>query len=405
MLFALALLVPFFTHLALSDAQAAALAHSPDVAIARAKVAEARANFRAAKATGIPALYGNYALAPQGAGTDTTVSQRLTTFGAQISLDELISASPLAAQTHAELQSAQFDYVDAQRTAQVDLIAAFYGDLAARAAVDAATVGLTDARAQQRAATLRFSAGDAPKLDVVRADVAVASAEANLAHAQAAAVNADAALALQIGAGLDALATTDRRVTLPALLPYNADAAVRQALLARPEIAAARADVRAEEHAVEAARRGTAPNVTVQGGYTKGVDSGVAVSGPSANVTVTVPLGGAAQDRVLAEQARLTQAELQQQRLERQIELEVGGAVRTLDAQGRALTAAAAAAREAKIEYDATVVGYRNGASSSLDVESARATYVAALVAQDAAYYDVEQALSTLDFLTGTSHA
>lgn len=401
----LAVVVASFGRLTLDDAQRAAIAHSPDVAMARAKVDEAQALFDAARAQYAPSLTAAYAEAPQGGDLGQVVAQRLTTFGATIALGDLFAASPAIAQADASLRVAQFDFDDARRNERVAVIGYYYGALDALAAADARTAAVRDAQAQLRAAHLRFSAGDAPRLDEVRAAVALANAQADLARAAADAQNATDALALETAVDTVTLVATSRDEPIPPLVPYDVNAAVRQALASRPEVASAQADVEAETHAVDVAKRAGIPALTLAGGYTTGVDTGIKVSGPSANVTMTVPLGGAAHDRVVAEEARLAQAKAQLEKVRRSITVSVGAAVRTQTAQGVALAAAERALREAKAEYDATQIGYRSGASSSLDVESARTTYVAALVAELSAYYDVVRARATLQMLMGDEHA
>ncbi len=401
----LAVVVASFGRLTLDDAQRAAIAHSPDVAMARAKVDEAQALFDAARAQYAPSLTAAYAEAPQGGDLGQVVAQRLTTFGATIALGDLFAASPAIAQADASLRVAQFDFDDARRNERVAVIGYYYGALDALAAADARTAAVRDAQAQLRAAHLRFSAGDAPRLDEVRAAVALANAQADLARAAADAQNATDALALETAVDTVTLVATSRDEPIPPLVPYDVNAAVRQALASRPEVASAQADVEAETHAVDVAKRAGIPALTLAGGYTTGVDTGIKVSGPSANVTMTVPLGGAAHDRVVAEEARLAQAKAQLEKVRRSITVSVGAAVRTQTAQGVALAAAERALREAKAEYDATQIGYRSGASSSLDVESARTTYVAALVAELSAYYDVVRAQATLQMLMGDEHA
>ncbi|MGC2130094.1 MAG: TolC family protein [Candidatus Aquilonibacter sp.] len=401
----LAVVVASFSRLTLDGAQSAAVAHSPDVAIARAKVEEAQALFDAARAQYAPTLTANYAEAPQGGDLGQVVAQRLTTFGATIALGDLFAASPAVAQANASLRAAQFDFDDARRSERIAVIGYYYDALDALATADARTAAVRDAQAQLRAAHLRFRAGDAPRLDEVRASVALANAQADLARAAADAQNATDTLAQETAVDSAALVTTARDESVTPLIPTDVHAAVRLALSLRPEIASAQADVDAETHAVEVAKRAGIPAVTLAGGYTTGVDTGIKVSGPSANLTMTVPLGGAAHDRVAAEEARLAQAQAQLEKVRRSITVSVGAAVRTETAQGVALAAAERALREAKAQYDATQIGYRSGASSSLDVESARTTYVAALVAELSAYYDVVRAQATLQMLMGDEHA
>ncbi|MDE2481119.1 MAG: TolC family protein [bacterium] len=395
-----------FAHLSLADAERAAIAHSPDVAAASARVDEARANLAAAKASYGPALTANYNAAPQGGNAPgETIEQRLTTLGAQVTLGDLLAYAPAAAEANAQLVAAQADLRDAQRTERIAAISAYFGALDAHATLGAREAALTDARAQARAAKLRFDAGDAPKLDVVRADVAIALAQADLARARADVQNADDVLEQTAGLDPSALNTVDMRAPQPHRLAIEPSAAVASALASRPEIAAAQADVSAEEHAVEVARRGGLPLLTLSAGETSGTDSGINVHGPSANVQLTLPVIGAAHDRVLAERARLAQARAMLEKARRSVTIEVASAARTAIGDEAALRASDRALEQARAEFAAVREGYRSGASSSLDVESARVTYEQALVNDISARYALERAQATFELEIGDSHA
>jgi outer membrane protein len=392
-----------FAQLSLPDAQADAVAASPDVAVARAKVAEAQALYDAARATFGPALTANYTQTPQAGTTNNTVTQRMTTVGAQWTLGDLFAYAPAVAQANATLWAAQQGLNDAERSERISVIGAYYAALGARAALRARNDELGAATAQLRAAQVRFAAGDAPRLDVVRASVAVAAAEADLARAQADVDDTGAALVLETG-----LAPADLQATAPAsaaLPPVNTavDSAIARALSGRPDVAAARANVLAEAHAVAVSRRSGWPLVTLAGGYTRGVDTGIPVAGPSASIDVALPLSGAAHDRVLAEEARLEQARGQLRKIERAVQLEVGAAVRAYHAQSIALAASQRALENAQVEFNATQIGYRSGALSSLEVEASRAAFVQALVGQVTALYAQARAAAALNLLVGTS--
>lgn len=410
----LVLAVLVFAHLSLHDAQADALVHSPDVALARAKAAEARALFNQAKATYGPALTASYAASPQAnAATTGTAIQQMTTVGAQWTLGDLFAYAPAVAEANAALRAAQLALSDAERSQQLAVTTAYYAALQARATLRARNDALASARAELRAARLRFQAGDAPQLDVVRATVAVAGAQADVARARAGAADADESLAQATGVTPAALREmrvvpgSEAEASLPSqTTAAGADSAtVQLALATRPDIAAARANVRAEEHAVGVARRGGWPLVTISGGYTRGIDTGVAVSGPSASVDVTIPVTGAAHDRVLAEEARLDEARAQLDKIERSVMLEVSSAIRSYQAQTTALAASARALDSARLEFAATQIGYRSGAVSSLDLENARSTYVQALVAQISSLYALANARAALDLILGGRHA
>ncbi len=403
--FAAVVLLQSFAGLSLDQAQTEALVRSPDVAVASGKVDEQQALFNAARSNYGPALLATYAEGPQGGNNDETVAQRLTTLGAQVTLGDLLAYSPLIAQANASLRSAQFDLASAQRSERIAVIGLYYSALTARATLDARRVALEGAHDDLRAAQLRYKNGDVPRLDVVRASVGVAQAEADLARAQADAENADAALATETGLQAASLRTAAAAASMPVPVTLTPDAAVQAALANRPEVASARESVAAEKHAVAVAQHGGLPVVTVSGGFTSGVDTGVNVHGPSMNVNATLPVGGAAHDRVVAEQARLAQAQAQLEKAQRQITTEVGAAVRSYRAQTSALAAAQRALDQAGAAFKATQVGYRNGASSSLDIETARTTYVQALVGEISALYAQAQAESTLRLLIGSNHA
>lgn len=405
LILAAAILLQTFAGLSLDQAQTAALGRSPDVAVANDKVAEQQALFNAARASYGPALLGTYATSPQAGNNGETVIQRLTTVGAQVTLGDLIAYSPAVAQANASLRAAQFDLTNAQRTERINVIGLYYTALTARATLEARRVALEGAQGDLRAAQLRYKNGDVPRLDQVRASVAVAQAQADLAKAQADADNADAALATETGTQVAMLHTASIPGGDPPSVTMTPDAAVQVALASRPEVASARENVAMEEHAVSVAKRGGFPVVTLSAGATSGFDTGVPVHGPSVNVNATYPVGGAAHERVMAEQARLAQSQAQLAKTERQVTTEVGAAVRTYQAQTVGLAAAQRALTQADAAFKATRIGYRNGASSSLDIETARATYVQALVAQISALYAQQQAEATLRLLIGKMNA
>lgn len=405
LILAAAVLVQTFGGLSLDQAQSAAVIRSPDVALATGRVAEEQALLDAARANYGPALLGSYAEGPQGGGSNETIAQRLTTLGAQITLGDLIAYSPLVAQANASLMAARFDLANARRTEKINVIGIYYGALTARATLDAREAALGGAQGDLRAAQLRYRNGDVPRLDVVRASVAVAQAQADLARAQADAANTLAALVTETGVQSSGLNVTPAPAVSPVPITMSPEAAVDTALARRPEIASARESVAAEEHAVIVAEHGGLPVVSVSGGYTSGVDSGIKVGGPSVNVTATLPVGGAAAGRVAAERARLAQAQAQLAKARRQITAEVSSAVRNYEAQTIALAATQRALAEAGAALGATQTGYRSGASSSLDIETARATYVQALVAEITALYAQAQAQATLELLIGSNHA
>lgn len=389
-----------FVQLDLASAQANALSSSPDVTIARSEVERNRAALAQARATFGPAAFANYAanpqLAPSGVGSAT---QTLTTVGLQTTLGDLFSYSPLVAQAAAALRASEADERTAERVERSKLVTLYFGALRARAIFGARRTSLASATAARDAAQKRFSAGDAPRLDVVRADVAIARATADLAAARAADANATEALRIETSVRVDFAQTRSEPLADFAAIP-DPQAAIARALQTRSDIVSAREAVAAERAQVRATERGTFPPLTIQGGYSRGIDGGTAIAGPNLTANLTIPLGGAASARVAQERQRLVQAEAKLTNTERAVTLDVGSATRTYAATHEARLAASQARIQAAAEFAATDLGYRNGGSSSFELAGARATFAQAQVDELSAIYDEAAARAALQLAT-----
>jgi outer membrane protein TolC len=384
-----------FAALPLSDAVQRAVTISPDVAQARAHVSENQALLAAARGTAAPSLQANYAAVPQAGNSNNTVEQTLTTLGAGVTLGDYFAYLPAVRQAQYALSQAQYDLLDVQRTEREKTIRLYYDALKAVATQNLRAQDLSGAQADLHAAQLRFKAGDVPRLDVVRAQVALANARASLDAAQVDVANAENALSVETGVAVAGLGNLQNAPGLAAL-PTTPDQAVNRALAQRSDLLSAQQAVNAQKAAVVVMQRGVLPVVTVSGGYTRGYDTGVLVSGPSANVTLSLPISHEASSRAAAERARLLQAQDKEAALRRDITVAVSSAARTYEENVRAVESARRARVAAQEELRATEIGYRSGASSSLDVADARRTYVQAALAEVSAIYAEAQAAATL---------
>lgn len=385
-----------FAALPLSAAVQNAVRISPDVAQAQARVTENQALLAAARGLAAPSLQASYAAAPQGGSANTTIEQSLATIGAGVTLGDYLSYLPAVRQAEFTLQAAQYDLLDAQRTERVKTIGLYYAALSAVATRNLRAAELTAAQSDLRAAQLRFRAGAVPRLDVVRAQVALANARAALDAASVDMANSENALSAETGVSGQQLASLSSAGPVPPA-PVTPQQAVNRALAQRSDLLSAHKAVQAEQAAVHVAQRGALPVVSLNAGYTRGYDSGVLVSGPSANVTLSVPISHASADRVAAERARLAQAQYKYDSLRRSISVAVSSAARIYEESIRAVQSAGAARVAAAQELRATEIGYRSGASSSLDVSVARTTYVQAALAEVNAVYAQAQAAATLE--------
>ncbi|MBV8490439.1 MAG: TolC family protein [Candidatus Eremiobacteraeota bacterium] len=393
--------LPVFSQLSLSDAQQRTVANSASVAQARASVVSRDAALSLARNGGVPHLSADYSLAPQaGQVGDSTVEQHIFTVGANVSVNDLLGATAATRAAAADLIAAQRDADSAVLAARRKAISLYFAALQAAAVERVRQEAVEGARQDLRAADLRSRSGDAPRLDAVRAGVTLAQADADLARAQADRANAIDALASAANVSSSSLGgIADGAAPLPSPAPIDETHSVARALALRPEITSLLATIDARTADADAARMAGLPTLTALGGYASGVDSGLPVNGPAATVHLDVPLAPGTGDRVRAAQAQVSvvRAELVEER--RTIALEVAAAVRDERAAESASVAADRANAEAQRALAAVDLGYREGASSSLDVSEARR--VATQASGDAlvARYQLAQSRALLEVL------
>jgi outer membrane protein TolC len=391
--------MPIFAQLSLGDAKRLATLNSVDVQTAVANVRQREASLQIARGSAIPHLIGDYSVAPQADAANTgTVEQHFFDVGAGISINDLFASST-------SIRSAAGDLLAAQRNAEAAALATREAGVklyfAALQAIAIEGVRAEDVRGAQRdraAADLRASNGESPQLDVVRADVTLAQARADLARARAA--RGDAVDALASATGIDSKRLNDLVPGAPIQAsPRDVERSVARALAMRPELEVLLATVEARNADVTGARRSGIPTATIQGGYQSGVDTGIPVHGAQVAAHVEIPLAGTSGARVASAQSQVAIADAQLADERRKIALEVAAAVRGAEAQEQATRAAESARDEARRALDSVELGYREGASSSLDVAEARRIYAQAAVDALVAEYQRATALAILDVI------
>jgi outer membrane protein TolC len=389
-----------FAGLSLDAAEQAAVSASPDLSAADAVVKQNAAGLAAVRSALGPSLVGGYAVSPQNGANGGTITSRMSSVGVQTTVGDIAAYSPLVAAAAANLRSAQSSRDAATRTERLKVVGLYFDALKARAVDGARQSALASADEQLRAAQIRFKAGSAPNLDVLRAGVAVAKATSDAELARVADTNATEALRIETGAPQTAFTATTPAPALDTTV-LDPAAAVNRARLLRPELAAAGHTTTAAQAAARAARRATLPAVTIGVGYAAGVDGGQHVGSPTLNVGLSLPLGGAARAR--ADQASAVVAEQQAKAaaLARSIDVTVAATARSLAATQRASAASSQARKQAEAQLTATQLGYRNGASSSLELTMARDVYTQAVVDELSALYDEARARATLALEVG----
>jgi len=384
--------VPSFSALSLDDAMSRVVNSSAAVATARAVVRQRDSDFRLAKTGGFPHLIGDYSLSPQAAPTGpTTVEQHFLTVGAGISVNDILNASANTRVAAAELLAAQRDADTAAMQARAGAIKLYFAALQAIAVESVRRETVIAAQRDRNAARIRARLGESPHLDELRAEVTLAQARADLARATADRANAVDALASAARVDANGLAGSAAQTTAEPAEPPDEARAVTRALASRPELASLLASLDARNAAVAVARQSAWPTLTANGGYQGGVDTAIPVHGPEAAVHLDVPLAPGTNDRVASAQAQADAAEVQLLEERRTIALDVAAAVRTARAAATAQSAAERARDEAQRSLAAVELGYREGASSSLDVADARRTYAQAAVDALVAEYERAQ--------------
>jgi CzcA family heavy metal efflux pump len=383
---AIPLAVPLgFVNLPLEVAIHDAIARSPEVASAAAALEEARTRLdQARRSLGLSATFG-YSEAPQGEASGT-IAQRISSGALGLQVGDLLAYGPLVASAAAAERSAEADLANERRLERIKTIDLYYAALTAHALVTARTSALASAQAVLDAARKRNQAGDAPRLDVVRAEVAVAKARADLALAQAA--DANAADALERETGVSTLIPEPANRVDPAAAAPSPASAVARAEHLRSDVLSAKDAVVAAQAALHAAELQAVPPITVSGGYNTGIDTGFHIAGPTLSASMTLPIPSTARNKVIARRTQLATAQAKVASVLRALDLEVAAAARNLAAAIDAERASDEALRSAQEELAATTLGYRNGVSSSLELTTARSTYDQAVVDAFSSTYD-----------------
>jgi len=378
--------IPAFSTLSLADAQQRVAANNVDVQTALATVRQREAELRVAQVTGVPHLVGDYSLSPQANAANTgTVEQHLFSVGLGVSINDLFANSPAVRGAAGALLAAQRNADAAILAARENAAKLYYAALQAIAIERTRSEAVRGAQLDRNAADLRARSGESPRLDVIRADVTLSQARADLARAQADRADAVEALASASRMSPSELANLAATPTPPRRLP-DEDRAVARAIALRPEVAALLATIDARQAGVAAARRTGLPTATIQGGYQRGVDTGIPVGGPQVAAHLEVPLSSPSGAQAASAQAQVDAARAQLTEERRTLTLDVASAIRDARADDAAAAAAERGRAEAQRALTAVEIGYREGASSSLDVAEARRTYeqasVDALVAE-----------------------
>jgi CzcA family heavy metal efflux pump len=226
-----------FGDLSVDDAMRDAVAASPDVAAARARLDQSRYALALARSGAAPSFVSNYAQVPQGNPPGPNVISRELNTGLQWTVGDFIGFASATREAALTAAASEADEAAAENGEKIKVIGLYFDALKAQYVASARHDALALAVAQRDGSAVRAKAGDVPQLDVIRSDVAVAKAQADLESATAAEQNAGEALRVETGVSAQALVAV-KAVPLPPVNPALLDA-LNVSLMAtklRPEI-------------------------------------------------------------------------------------------------------------------------------------------------------------------------
>ncbi|MFA0888682.1 MAG: TolC family protein [Synergistales bacterium] len=225
----------------------------------------------------------------------------------------------------------------------------------------------------------RFELGLARKLDYSRAVQQRENAAADFTAARNALASAriDLLTLLRMPPGAEVEVAGDLEAGETAL---NRDGSLARALADRPDLQSLKTAAKVQRSAVEIARGGMKPIVTLSASYQLEYDSTPASSAEDddwvATVTMKVPVfdGGLTRGKVMQAKATLNQAEQAASKREETVAAEVNQSVLSVESTFETVGAARKSLDLAAENLRLAEVGYREGVNTQLDVLSARTT-------------------------------
>ncbi|MGB7212252.1 MAG: TolC family protein [Gemmatimonadales bacterium] len=382
-----------------SEAVTQALAHNPQLEISREQTAQARARITEAAAFPDLDLTADWSGLPHplqvgsGNGSDYGVGVTVP-FPQKFLLRDRVAS--------ADYHNSQFAYLQLRQLTASNTIQAYDALLVAerhgndlRDADSLAQDFLTKTKA-------RFDAGMVARIDVVKAQVAVAQAH-NLLIANARDIaNARAALNRQIGRTLGATLATADTLVVPGALP-DLDSLVAVAVVARPEVQGLTAVRKGASAAASLAQQYLLPDVSL--GVSKNLAQGTPDSYTFA-VGFSLPLFFWNHQRGEVAEARHRERELDATAVDlaAQVEQEVRAAWAAADAAiKQAAYVRDELLPEAREAYRIVSVNYGLGGASSLDVLSAKSDLLDAQTQYTDALGAANDAVAQLEVSVGST--
>ena len=398
--------------LTLAEVVDQALCHNPQTRLAWANARAQAAQVGIAEGAYLPtlSLSAGRSRNSSDAGTSLTYNQTTGALSASYLLYDFGGRAATlenARQLMAALAATQDATLQAVFLAAVQ---AYFQWHALDAAVAAAREAEIASTASLKAAQARYQIGSGTPADKLQAQTAASQARLNRIQAEGNAQAALGALANALGRDApDAPALAPPPQALPdAAFERNLGALIAAAKAARPDLAAAQAQVKAAQAGVDVARATGMPNIALTAGNSYN-DTGLAGATRSASigVTLSVPLfnGFNTTYRVRSAESQLAARTAQRDQLDKQVSLDVWRnyyalttSIEAVRAGADLVASAQASEKVARGRYQAGVGGILDLLNAQSALASARQQYIQALYNWRIAKAALAQAMGQLGF-------
>ncbi len=378
-----------------------ALEKNPDVLSAREEVAKAEGRYVYARSGLFPSISLNGSASRRNEESTKPEKENL----ANVSLSQYLYAGGVisagAEQARQTLVKAQQDLQATEEAVAFRVVEAYLAVLQRKADEETARDALTYYENAAKDLGKRFELGLARKLDYSRAIQQRESASADFTAAKnalsIARIDLFTLLRLPPDADVEVVGELEA-----AAVSVNREESVAKALAERPDLKGQKTAATIQKTAVDIARGGMRPIVTLTASYQLDYDSTPASAAADddwlATLTMKVPLfdGGLTRGKVMQEQAALNQAQQAVAKKEDAVRAEVSQASLSVESAAETVKAARKSLELAAENLRLAEVGYREGVNTQLDVLSARTTLTGARTALSSALKAYRMALAGL---------
>lgn len=397
-----------------------AAAKSPTLLAAAAQLQQAHAPLSLANTGIFPNVSGTASTSRSNGGQRVTQSGvfggGFTSNSLSANLRQLIyDGGRVIAQIHtarANYNSASATYERSFQTVAFNVATAYYNALQAQQATLLSQQVVHQDEVQLSLVEAQFRAGTASKVDVSTAQLPVAQARVALVRAQGTELQAYAAFANALGLDANTLvrpvndASANSPTTLLTSAPLSYDAAVKRALLLRPDYLAATQTVMAQQYNLQFQRSGLLPSLSGTAAYSTNStlpNGGGFVPSNSVGLTLNIPLYDQGVTRAETELAtgQLNQAQAQLQNTKINVELNVQQALVNFVSAQAAMTQAQQELATAQEILRATQAQYRAGVTTLPLLLNAQVGLTTAQTDRLTAVYALRQAEQNYLFALG----